>query len=75
MSILKKAGLALAATMMTVGSTAAVAAQPVRADAGVKDGFALGEAGAGWILGLVVVAALVGGFLFAGSETDAPISP
>jgi hypothetical protein len=75
MTILKKAGLAIAAATMTIGSTAAVAA-PARADVAMKDSFAMGEnASSGAWIGILAVAALVGIFLFAGSQTDAPSSP
>jgi hypothetical protein len=77
MSLFKKASVALAAATMTLSATVAAAApQTLRADTAVSNDMAMGEgASAGAWIGILAIAALVGVFLFGGSQTDAPTSP
>lgn len=78
MNLLKKAAISLAATSMIVAPVAASAAPSVdgaRATSTVAGENDL-DGASGWLVGLLALAAIIGGiFLLADNNDDAPTSP
>ncbi|NIJ38250.1 hypothetical protein FHR22_002961 [Sphingopyxis panaciterrae] len=78
MNLMKKAAISLAATSMILAPVAASAAPSVdgaRATSTVAGESEL-DGSSGWLLGLLALAAIIGGiFLLADNNDDAPTSP